>query len=136
MPILEEFMTPLPVCAEPGVSAQRALDVLERHGIRHLPVRQGDEVIGVASDREIKVASLFPGPGTITVGDIATAPYFATPEMPLEDIVGEMIEHRRDCVLVRDTHGSLVGIFTDVDAMRALRELLQDLERIVASSAA
>jgi acetoin utilization protein AcuB len=53
--------------------------------------------------------------------DVSTA----TPSTPLEEIVSAMADNKYGSVIVVD-HGRTVGVFTTVDALRALRKLSAD----------
>ena len=44
-----EIMTPEPLCIEPSTSLQDCMKVMTARKFRHLPVREGDSVVGVIS---------------------------------------------------------------------------------------
>jgi CBS domain-containing protein len=50
---LGEVMTKSPDTLSPNAAASEALDLMERHRYRHLPVVQGDEVVGIVSIRDL-----------------------------------------------------------------------------------
>ncbi|WP_448189230.1 CBS domain-containing protein [Azospirillum sp. sgz301742] len=50
---LGEVMTKNPDTLGPDAAAGKALDLMERHRYRHLPVVQGDEVVGIVSIRDL-----------------------------------------------------------------------------------
>jgi acetoin utilization protein AcuB len=99
---------------------------MKEHGIRHLPVLQRGELIGVISDRDIKTAVgglMGETPHTMLMRDICrTNPYTASPDTPLEEVAAEMEKHRYGSVLIVENR-QLKGIFTTMDACRALTEL-------------
>lgn len=130
MPAVEEYMTPTPVTVDHTLSVSKARDELIRYDIRHLPVLCDGKLCGVVTEREIEVALVFPGPGELVVGDlIARAPYVVHPDTPLDEVVEEMAEHKYGCAIVIDERESVLGIFTDVDALRVCDELLQNWYR-------
>ena len=51
--MLGEVMTRNPDTLGPGATAGEALDLMERHRYRHLPVVQGEEVVGIVSIRDL-----------------------------------------------------------------------------------
>jgi acetoin utilization protein AcuB len=56
-------------------------------------------------------------------GAMLEEPYSVTPETPLDEVVATMAEHKYgSAVIVQNAH--VVGVFTTVDACRALSELL------------
>jgi CBS domain-containing protein len=46
---LSEVMTPKPHCMPPGRSAIEALRLMQDGGFRHIPVTEGDRVVGIVS---------------------------------------------------------------------------------------
>src|SRR3712207_2881642 len=50
---VREWMTPDPVTAPPTMPLDEAADVMLSSGFRHLPVCEGDQVVGVASLRRV-----------------------------------------------------------------------------------
>ena len=108
-----------------GVDAARARMV--ENDIHHLPVLDGDNLIGVVSDRDLKLAvslkDLSSGP--YGVRDVYVAdPYQVAPDTSLSEVLGVMHERRIGSALVVD-NGKVVGIFTALDALRVLRDELE-----------
>src|SRR5919204_3088037 len=50
------WMTPHPMIAFPQMTAEAALELMEVHGFRHLPVTSGDQVMGIVSMRDLVIA--------------------------------------------------------------------------------
>ncbi len=50
---VREWMTPGPVTAEPGMTADEAARVMLDNGFRHLPVVEGERPIGIVSMRAV-----------------------------------------------------------------------------------
>jgi citrate synthase len=48
-----EWMTADPDCVEPGLGVQEAFASLSEHGYRHIPVVDGDELVGIVSLRDL-----------------------------------------------------------------------------------
>lgn len=55
---VREWMTPEPVTVDPGTSLDEAAQLMVDNGFRHLPVVQGDGVVGVVSLRRVVAAQL------------------------------------------------------------------------------
>ena len=112
-----------------GVRVQQAaqIDRLARvNGIRQVPVQQGGKLVGGLTDRDIKLAASFRGPGELNVEDVMTPdPYVVAPEAALDAVVLEMAEHKYGCAIVVQPNGKVVGIFTANDACRVLGEILK-----------
>jgi acetoin utilization protein AcuB len=93
---------------------------------RHLPVQEGGHLVGILSDRDVKLAAAFAGSDQMVVEEVMTPdPYTVAPDAPLDAVVEEMAEHKYGCAIVRQENGKLVGIFTETDGMRVLAELLR-----------
>lgn len=58
-----EWMTPDPITVPPGTPADRALKTMLDGGFRHLPVTEGDRVVGIVSIRDLSAAGVSPNEG-------------------------------------------------------------------------
>lgn len=97
--------------------------------IRHLPVVDGAEVVGVLSQRDLfrsalsaALASGIQRPQEIMrmleVGDVMTTPPVTIePEAPVQEAARAMEEKRIGCLPVVE-QGRLIGILTDTDILR------------------
>ncbi len=123
-------MTPFPysVTIDAPIGAARKL-MLDKH-VHHLPVTRESELVGIITDRDIKLLLGpelgSPDPRELTVEDgyISDA-YIVDLEMPLLDVLKEMVDRHLGAALVT-THGRLAGIFTAQDACRVLAEGLEE----------
>lgn len=121
------YMTANPVV----VAAQRTLadahELMREHGIRHLPVVEGPRLIGLVSQRDLYLIETLRGVDA-TAAPVAEAmnaePYAVAPDAPLEEVAREMAEHKYGSAVVVQ-RGEVVGIFTTVDALRALASSLR-----------
>jgi acetoin utilization protein AcuB len=136
---VKSFMTGSPVAIQSDASALEALDLMIEHGIRHLPVTDGERrVVGILSFDDLRAA--FPVPVELTappsvedrfalrelsVGEVMTfAPVTARADAPLEDAAGLLAERRIGCLPVVDEAGRLDGIITETDMLHALANVL------------
>lgn len=125
------YMTRDPITVSEDTSMKEAMLLLRTHHIRHLPVANGKVLVGLVSDRDIRRAapSLLSGIGKndyeqvledTTVGRIMTRePFTVTESTPLEDAVSVLVEKKFGSLPVVDG-SELVGIFTDIDALKIL----------------
>ena len=126
MPMIEKYMTAMPHTINPIMPVKTAIQMMHENQIRHLPVQQAGKLVGVLTDRDIKLAGTFEGAGELTVNDVMTPlPYTTTPQASLDQVVFEMAEHRYGCAVVQQENGKVVGIFTATDGLRVLGEVLQ-----------
>jgi acetoin utilization protein AcuB len=126
MPKVMKFMTTNPVTINAQLTLAQAEKVMHERRIRHLPVLEGGKLIGVLSDRDLKMVLGFKDvdPNKVTVEEACTFdPITVSPQANLDEVVGMMAEKRIGSVLVVD-NGKLVGIYTWVDALRTMHEIL------------
>ena len=125
-PTVQKFMTCQPVVVEADTSVAEAKLIMNEKKIRHLPVVSGLEVKGVLSDRDIKNALSLQGADAqkMKVKDVCIDhPFLTEPDRPLADVAEEMARHHYGCAIVMQNH-KVVGIFTTVDACRAIHDIL------------
>ncbi len=127
IPSVQKYMTYVPKSIGFDQSIAQAADVMRKLHLRHLPVLKGGKLVGILTERDISLILGFKdvNPETTTVEEAYSPdPYFTAPESPLNEVVAHMAEKKFGCALVVD-NGKLVGIFTEVDAYKALSELLE-----------
>jgi acetoin utilization protein AcuB len=126
MPSVDRYMTREPYSIASTDTLARARTMMVKHQIRHLPVVDGDRLVGVVSDRDVEVVSAVPGMDLthVEIGRVMRPPLDVWGETPLDEVSELMTTRRSDCVVVRGGHG-VEGIFTAVDALAALADLLR-----------
>jgi acetoin utilization protein AcuB len=127
IPSVGDCMTPAPHVVTPYDKLARARQIMEDYDVRHLPVMDGADLVGILSDRDMNlVQSLVPvSPDAITVEDAMTAePYVVAPETPLHEVARRMAERKIGSAVVVD-HGVVAGVFTTTDALIALADALE-----------
>lgn len=127
IPQVQKYMTYVPKSIGFDRPLQQALDTMRELRIRHLPVLQGGELVGVLTDRDINLVLSLKDtdPQSTTVEEAYTPdPYFTSPGAPLNEVAARMAEKKYGCALVVE-NGKLVGIFTEIDALKALADLLE-----------
>lgn len=126
IPTISKFMTTTPHTIGAEQSLAKAEKFMAEYRIRHLPVLRGGELVGILSDRDVRLVESFKDvdPEKVTVEDAFTPePYIISPETTLAQACAEMAQHKYGCAIVCDNK-KLVGIFTWVDALTAFNELL------------
>lgn len=121
-------MTPDVVTVSPAASVVDALDILNANSVRHLPVLDGDRLVGILSDRDLRMA-MTGRPEETTVADVMTRdPFTVAPDTPVEDAARTLTEEQVGCLPVLED-GALVGILTASDVLQAFVELMTGRER-------
>ena len=119
---VREFMTALPHTIGRKQSLASAQEKMRLSGLRHLPVLDGGLLAGVLSQRDAYFVETIAGvdPEKVAVEEAMSVDvYSVAPDTPLLDVAAEMADHKYGCAVVtQGTH--VVGIFTVVDALRAL----------------
>ena len=126
-PTIQTFMTTSPhsIGVEQPLTKARAM--MSEHGIRHLPVLHGGKLLGMLTDRDLRLVESLAGidPTEVKVEDaMSTVVYSVSPETPLYEVVSAMGEHKYGSAVVMQ-NAKVVGIFTTVDVCRALADLLK-----------
>ncbi len=123
---VERFMTPHPHTIGMDQSLAKAHEMMRTHQIRHLPVLHGGKLVGLVSQRDLHLMETFGAidQEKVTVEEAMTAEvYVVEPTTHLAEVARTMAEHRfGSCVVM--IAGKVVGVFTMVDAARALSEVL------------
>ncbi len=126
IPHISKFMTTAPHTVGADIPIKKAVEIMREHRIRHLPVMHGGKLMGVLTDRDIKLASSFQGAAELKVDDVMSPDAYAvSPQGGLNEVAAEMAEHKYGCAVVID-NGKVVGIFTATDGMRVLAEIVRD----------
>jgi acetoin utilization protein AcuB len=97
----------------------------EQH-IRHLPVLHRGKLIGLLSDRDLRLIETLRDvdPTKVAVSEAMTSDvYTVTPDATLDEVVSSMAASKHGSAVVVD-HGHVVGIFTTVDACSAFADML------------
>ncbi|NVB40041.1 CBS domain-containing protein [Pseudenhygromyxa sp. WMMC2535] len=127
IPRIKSVMTAFPFSIAPGEDLARAQEMMREHGIRHLPVCEQHNVIGILSERDTRVALRVDAQGVpLTVGDVCTRqPFIVGLETPLDEVAEEMARRQIGSALVM-RGDKLAGILTTTDVCRLLAETLRD----------
>lgn len=123
------FMTPFPHAIDINAPLAQAREMMHEGNFRHLPVTSDGELVGVVTDRDIKLL-LGPDLGNpdeheLTVRDAyVDRPCVVPASTPVATVARTMAEHHIGSALIT-RHGRLAGIFTVTDACRALAETIE-----------
>ncbi|WP_335871294.1 acetoin utilization AcuB family protein [Bacillus sp. 2205SS5-2] len=127
--IVEEIMKTNVSVLTPDDTILTALELMRSKGIRHLPICDSDQLIGIISDRDLKEAtpSIFNAPSEeelnkplklIMKKNVITG----HPLDFVEEVAALFYEHNISCLPVVK-EGKLVGIITETDLLHTLIEL-------------
>ncbi len=122
---VDEFTTPCPKVVQPSANLVDVEKLMQEHGIRHIPVQDGDQLVGIISERDLFFAYRLGDRQTLRVKDIMQPdPYLVDSTALLSEVAFHMSKNKYGSALVRGADGEL-GIFTSTDALNALVEVLR-----------
>ena len=125
MTTVGQYMTATPHTIGREQPLRAARQLMHSTHVRHLPVLADKELVGVLSEREVELFSTLPGSALFTVEE-AMVPdaYIASVDASLEQVAADMARRRIGSAVVVE-RGAVVGVFTAVDALRALADALR-----------
>lgn len=133
------IMSPHPITVTTTTTYAEAIKLLEQNAIRHLPVVEDGEIVGIVSDRDIKEISGF------SISDISEDPsgfqarlqtpigsiyhsdfISVSPDTELEEIVDVLLEEKIGAVPVVDSHSlQVMGIVSYIDVLQAVKNAIE-----------
>ncbi len=119
---VREYMSLAPIVVSSDRTLAEAHRLMRERRIRHLPVVDGGRLVGLVSQRDLYMLESLAGvdPGTETVREaMAPEPYAVAPDAPLGAVAAAMARSKYGSAVVVD-RGAVIGVFTTVDALRAL----------------
>ena len=125
--VIESYMTPSPHTVGRNQPLSVAHRIMRDRRIRHLPVLDSGRLVGVVSDRDLHLIESLKDvdPENVRVDEaMSPDPYTVDRRQPLIDVVADMVEQKIGSAIVLE-EGRVVGVFTVVDALRLLGELLR-----------
>lgn len=137
--VVEDVMTLKPTTAQSNTPIRTVIATLFESDFRHLPIVDGEELVGIVSDRDLRTflapsmlelerpadvqARLAQPISTVMNTDLLSV----TPETALSEVVEMMIDQKVGAIpVVRPGSQTLVGIISYVDVLRAAEELFED----------
>ena len=101
---------------------------MRAHRIRHLPVVDDGELVGVVTERDLHILRSVAGVSLHRACVVEAMTEAVCPVelgAPLDEVLAMMSKHRDGSAIVIDGDGVVAGIFTTADACRAFTEVLQ-----------
>lgn len=137
--LVRDWMTTDPMTVTPSSQVGEARRLMHEYGIRHLPVvDDGDRLVGIVSDRDVRVDEralehALARQTTISVADLAesvgnersveaimsSTPQVVGPDEPVEAAARLMLSRRISALPVVEQDSSLVGVITTTDCLLA-----------------
>lgn len=128
MPPMSRYMTRQPWTIRTDATMSQAHELMRAHAIRHLPVLDGGKLVGIVSERDLHLIETLPGsdPAKVSVEEAMVSDvYVVGPDDPVDVVVDHMAERKQGSAVVVDRRGAVEGIFTTVDALQVLADVLR-----------
>lgn len=133
---VQEAMSPNPRCATAQTSIREVLQTLGEADIRHLPIVEGQKLVGIVSTHDLR--AFVPAPGAYRhphevqqmldqpVGEVMNQEVICVhPDTDLSEAIDALIEHKIGALpVVASAERELVGILSYVDVLRIARPLV------------
>lgn len=125
--LIRDIMRSPALAISANITLQDAYRIMREKGIRHLPVVEGERLVGVVTDRDLRLAtsSLAPSPfspESRVSAVMSASPLTAEASDPVEDAARTMRERKIGCLPVLED-GRVIGIVTGLDLLDALMRL-------------
>ncbi len=128
---IAHYMTPSPHTIGVNQPLAVAHRLMREHNIRHLPVLDCGELVGLVSQRDLLFIETLKDvdPNQVTVAEaMSPSPYVVSPHAQLERVVANMATRKLGAAVIVQRK-DVLGVFTSVDALHVLSELLSRSRR-------
>lgn len=125
---VKDFMTKFPHTIGDDQSLKKGSAMMGEHRVQHLPVLHGGKLVGILTDRDIRLVESFRDIdiNKVSIKEAFTPdPYIVAPTAALEDVCEHMAKHHFSCALISDSHDHVIGIFTWIDALKAMTKIIR-----------
>ncbi len=124
---VSDIMTNCPYKVEASMTIEKAFETMQLYKIRHLPVIEQNDLIGLVTLADLKLAQVIcttmefcPNLGELCHQE----PVIVSEDLDLPSLAARMAEEHLDSVLVENNSGELVGIVTNIDLYKTLQRVL------------
>lgn len=130
---VRDWMSPDPVTVAPSTTVREARKLLRYYGVRHLPVVERDRVVGMLSDRDVRIddgvldliaaASADPEEASGAMREVrlvmSSPVHVIGPEEAVEAAARAMLSWRVSALPVVNGQNQLLGLITTTDCLLA-----------------
>ncbi len=123
---VRELATMPAVCIGPDTLFRDALSLMKGRGCRRLPVVEGEQLVGIVTERDLHRAVVRYVDAPVEVSELMTVDVVTTGvDASLREAARTMMERRIGSLPVVDDEGRVVGIVTETDIFRTFVSMLQ-----------
>jgi acetoin utilization protein AcuB len=134
---VSQYMSAKVVTVAPDTGIREAFFIMKEHSIRHLPVIENKQLVGIISDRELR------RPNWVDEAHDISHVYYLDDNMAVSDVmirnvlvlhtydtlrkaVKLLLENNIGAAPVLDKTSDIVGMLSAVDLLRALNDLIDE----------
>lgn len=124
---IRHYMTSPARSIGPDETVFRARQMMQALSLRHLPVLEGDRLVGVVTERDMRMLEGCGASPTNTLVRQAMTPepYSVDVHSPISTVARRMAERKIGSAIVTED-GRVVGIFSSIDALKLLSEVFEE----------
>jgi acetoin utilization protein AcuB len=122
---VNQYMTRSVLTIAPQTEFHRAFDIMHSRRIHHLPVVDGDRVVGIVAERDLLLAAANYGSAEVPVAEIMRSdPVCIAENAQLKQAARLLVANHIGSLPVLNTRKLLVGIITETDIFKIAAGIL------------
>ena len=119
------YMSRPVITVTPQTEFHRAFDLMRARRIHHLPVVEGDELVGIVAERDLLLAAANFGSAEVPVREIMHSPVVCVSDrVLLKQAARLLVENHIGSLPVVNARKALVGMITETDIFRTMAGML------------
>ena len=125
--LVSDYMSPAPITIDSNTDYKQAFSIMQEQNLHHLPVvGSADNVVGIVARRDLQIAAQHFHEAPVEIGDVMHQPVTTvSSDTHLSAAVERLVAEGIGCLPVTEAgNNKLVGIITENDMLKILRELL------------
>jgi acetoin utilization protein AcuB len=122
---VDQYMSWPVLTITPETEFHRAFDYMHSRGIHHLPVVEGERVVGIVAERDLLLAAANFGSAEVAVADILRGPpVCVAADAQLKQAAKLLVVNHIGSLPVLNRRKALVGIITETDIFKIAAGIL------------
>jgi acetoin utilization protein AcuB len=123
---IDEYSSPIKSFGSVDMNFEEMSGMLHDNGYRHLPILKDKKPVGMVSVRDLNLLKSLNHHFQFTAEDImAEDPYCVPRGSSIENVAFHMSEHKIGSAIIVDENGCAESIFTSIDGLNALVEIVR-----------
>ena len=123
---VDQYMSWPVLTITPQTEFHRAFDFMHSRGIHHLPVVEGERLLGIVAERDLLLAAANFGSAEVPVGDLLRRPpVCVAAEAQLKQAAKLLVINNIGSLPVLNRRKKLVGIITETDIFKITAGMLR-----------